>query len=217
MRDYIEFFRQFRSRFETTGAIAPSSPFLARALTRPIRRRTPGAACRILEIGPGTGAVTRKIVSLLHPGDEFDLVELNETFAEMLQQQFRTNPSWVRVAEQSRIHICPLQEFQAGRTYDYVVSGLPLNNFPADLVRDILQTCFQLLAPNGVMTFFEYMYVRPIRGMIARGDEKSRLQTIERILQDVFTRHRTQRDWVFANVPPAWVQHLQQSQSVVRE
>src|SRR3712207_2100544 len=60
VRDHLEFLRQFRRQFETTGAVAPSSRFLAAAMTGPLSRRTKPA--RILEVGPGTGAVTRKIV-----------------------------------------------------------------------------------------------------------------------------------------------------------
>src|ERR1043166_4551462 len=62
-----EFYRQFRAQYGTTGSVLPSSRALARALTRPMR------ACptprRVLEVGPGTGAVTREIVRTLRPGD----------------------------------------------------------------------------------------------------------------------------------------------------
>ena len=39
LREYRTFFRQFRQQFETTGAIAPSSRFLARAMARPLQQR----------------------------------------------------------------------------------------------------------------------------------------------------------------------------------
>src|SRR5437870_2641258 len=76
--DHLEFFRQYRRRFQTTGAVAPSSRFLARALAKPFEQHA--RPCRVLEIGPGTGAVTRRIVRLLKPDDRLDLVELNENF-----------------------------------------------------------------------------------------------------------------------------------------
>ncbi len=91
MRDHLTFFREFRQRFKTTGAIAPSSRFLASAMTGPMKktlRRPDAPPQRILEIGPGTGAVTRSIVKLLRPEDRFDLVELNESFAELLNERF---------------------------------------------------------------------------------------------------------------------------------
>ena len=51
-----EFLRQFRTRSHDTGALLPSSPALARALASEFRKAPPPR--RVLEVGPGTGAVT---------------------------------------------------------------------------------------------------------------------------------------------------------------
>src|SRR5438552_1607696 len=99
-----EFSRQFRQQYFTTGSVLPSSAALGRALAGPLRHngvrnvaasfqladpaRAAGAAgklktCptrsprRILEVGPGTGAVTVEILRQLRPGDQFDIVEIN--------------------------------------------------------------------------------------------------------------------------------------------
>ncbi len=205
--DQIEFFRQFRQRFHTTGAVAPSSRFLARAMTRPLRERTGSA--RVLEIGPGTGAVTRHIVRLLKPEDCFDLVEVNEVFADMLQGQFESNAIFRKVANQSSIHVCLLQDFRFTEPYDYVISGLPLNNFAPDVVQSIFDSYFELLAPGGVLSYFEYMYVRPVRSLVAKRAEADRLRSIGETMDSYLQQFRIRRDSVFFNLPPAWVQHLQ--------
>lgn len=209
LKDHWEFWRQFRQRFETTGAVAPSSRFLARAMTGPMKRRDrPG---RILEIGPGTGAVTKRIVRLLRPEDRFDLVELNETFAGLLRERFASDPSFRSVADRSQVHVCPIQEFNATEPYDIIISGLPLNNFPAELVRSIFETYFKLLAPGGMLSYFEYMYVRPLRKLIAKHDEKARLNELDHIANKYLAEYRIDRSWVFVNLPPAWVQHLRKT------
>lgn len=204
--DHVEFFRQYLRRFETTGAIAPSSRFLARALTRPLRERS--EPIRVLEVGPGTGAVTRAIVRHIKPGDRFDLVEINERFAARLKERFAADPHYRQVADRADVHVCPLQEFAPGDPYDVIVSGLPFNNFPASLVEELLDLCLGMLNPGGTMSFFEYMYVRPVRRLVSPSHEKTRLAQIERVLQSRFAKHRFHTDWVFVNVPPAWVQHL---------
>ena len=206
VHDHFEFFRQYVARFETTGAVAPSSRFLARALTRPLREC--GRQIRVLEVGPGTGAVTREIVRHLKPGDQLDLVEINESFASLLRQRFQCDPGYRAVADRSTVHVCPLQQFSPEGRYDVIVSGLPFNNFPASLVEELVDASLGLLAPGGTLSFFEYMYVRPIRRVVSRSPERTRLAEIERILQSRFARHRFHTDWVFVNVPPAWVQHL---------
>ena len=204
--EHLEFFRQYRRRFQTTGAVAPSSRFLARALTKPLEQHA--GPCRVLEVGPGTGAVTRRIVRILKPDDRFDLVELNESFVDVLRQRFAREPEFLRVADRSEIHQCPIQSFTAGSPYQYIVSGLPFNNFPPELVREIFSVYFQLLAPGGVLSYFEYMYMRPLRKAVSNRAGRERLGDLEAVLQEHLTRHRFSRDWVFVNFPPAWVQHL---------
>jgi phospholipid N-methyltransferase len=206
LRENWEFVKQFRQRFHTTGAVLPSSRFLARAMTQPLRERT--ATKRVLEVGPGTGAVTKYIVERIGPEDRFDLVEINERFADLLRQRFANDARYKPAAERSQIHVCPLQEFRNDAPYDTIISGLPFNNFSVRLVEELVDACFNLLAPGGTFTFFEYMYIRPLKCAVLRGPEQQRLAEIEALLRKRFQSHRFQRNWVFANVPPAWVQHL---------
>ncbi len=208
--EHFEFFRQYRRRFQTTGAVSPSSRFLARAMTRPFEQHA--GACRVLEVGPGTGAVTRRIVRLLKPDDRLDLVELNESFVDVLKRRFADDPEFQRAADRSEIHQCPIQDFQAVEPYQYIISGLPFNNFPPELVREILGVCFRLLAPGGVLSYFEYMYMRPLRKAVSNRAGRERLGNLETVLQEYLGRHRFRRDWVFVNIPPAWVQHLRRDE-----
>ena len=203
----LAFFRQFRQRFETTGAIAPSSRFLAKSMTRFLADRG-SESVRVLEIGPGTGPVTERIIPLLADGDQFDIVELNESFVEILKARFQQDKAWKKTAAFSEIHQLPIQDFEPDHKYDFVISGLPLNNFPADLVESIADTYFKLLKPGGVLSYFEYMYVRPIRKVVTRGDEKVRITRIDDIMAAHCAKHRIARDNIVLNIPPAWVQHL---------
>jgi phosphatidylethanolamine/phosphatidyl-N-methylethanolamine N-methyltransferase len=208
LKSQIAFFRQFRKRFETTGAIAPSSRFLARSMVRFLTERNPDVPVRVLEIGPGTGPVTNEIVRTLRPGDVFDLVELNDAFVSFLKNRFLTESAWQAVQLQSTIHQQPVQDFETPEPYDFVISGLPLNNFPADLVSRISQAYLRLLKPGGVLSYFEYMYVRPVRRRVTFGRDRRRITSIDETLSELCEHYRIQRDNIWFNIPPAWVQHL---------
>ena len=202
MKDYIHFFRQFREQFHTTGAIAPSSRFLAKAIARPLANAE--KPVRVLEVGPGTGAATQQIVQLLSAGDQFDLVEINSSFAELIKEQFQSNEQYKRVAEISEVHVCALQDFEPDGLYDFIISGLPLNNFPPELVSEFFEIFANLLKPGGTLSYFEYMFVRSLRKTVSKN-----MRNLDAVIAPQVQQFRIERDWVFINLPPAWVQHLQ--------
>jgi phosphatidylethanolamine/phosphatidyl-N-methylethanolamine N-methyltransferase len=205
-REHFEFFRQFRTQFQTTGSIVPSSRYLARAMTRQIA--APRGPARILEVGPGTGAVTCRILKLLQKDDRLDLVELNESFANHLRERFRDDPAF-QSASQAQVHMCGIETFKSDAPYDFVVSGLPFANFSAPFVEQLLNAMFGLLAPGGQLTYFEYIYMRSMRKIVSGQTERNRLTDLDRVLDGFLSRHRVSRDSVLLNFPPAWVQHLQ--------
>ncbi|MFZ5832891.1 MAG: class I SAM-dependent methyltransferase [Planctomycetota bacterium] len=200
------FYREFRRTFHTTGALLPSGPFLATALTRFLRR--PGATRQILEVGPGTGAVTLRIVQNLRPGDRLELVELNARFVDYLQQRFASDPRLLAAADRVAIHHKPVQELTDHGKYDVIISGLPLNNFSVGLVEELLATLLRLLKPGGVLSFFEYIAIRRARAMVSGPQERARLSGIGRSLRGLLSASEFRRDAVWWNVPPAWVHHV---------
>lgn len=201
------FFREFVRNFHTTGAILPSGRALAAALCRFVADDS-SRPRRILEVGPGTGAVTRSIIDRLGKHDRFDLVELNGAFVERLNGRFQAEPAFQAVAPRSRVFHCPVEELPAGESYDAIVSGLPFNNFTPVVVEQILTTITGRLAPGGVLSFFEYIAVRPARSLISGRSERARLRGIGEALRAVLDPHEIRRDAVLLNVPPAWVHHV---------
>src|SRR5207248_4322602 len=112
-----EFYQQFRRAYTTTGSILPSSRGLARALASPFRRRQGSA--RVLEVGPGTGAVTAEILRQMRAGDRLDLVEINPHFVQVLRQRFETEPLWRSRKPRTTLIHAPLQEVPGSDVYDY--------------------------------------------------------------------------------------------------
>jgi phospholipid N-methyltransferase len=213
LSEYRVFWGEFRRNFHTTGALAPSSRYLARALARFVRAdpqasgRAPDAARRILEVGPGTGAVTREIVRRLGPEDTLDLVELNDTFVRLLRRRLEQDRSLAAAAPRVRIIHDRVENLPLAPTYDAIISGLPLNNFSPESVERILGALQALVKPGGTVSFFEYVGVRPMRRMVSRREERDRLRGVGEALRESL-KHEVRRQCVLANLPPAWVHHL---------
>src|SRR5215207_10318400 len=102
LADYRVFWRQFRQAYNSTGAVLPSGRGLAVALSRFVRddgkasvAKQNGATTgrRILEVGPGTGAVTVQIIADMRPSDRLVLVERNEQFVSHLTRRLAEIPA----------------------------------------------------------------------------------------------------------------------------
>jgi phospholipid N-methyltransferase len=205
-----EFFGQFRRHYFTTGSILPSSRGLGRALASPMRRDggPPDPPRRILEVGPGTGAVTCEILRQLTPGDRVDIVEINEHFVDLLKRRFNEDGLFCSKREQVSIIHAPLQELAGEGIYDYMISGLPLNNFPLALVREIFRAYERLLKPEGVLSYFEYLWIRSAKRLFVSRPERRRLHVLSRFLERRIQAYQFREDWVFLNIPPAVARHL---------
>src|SRR5262245_37299182 len=203
--DHWAFLSQFLRNQHTTGAVLPSSRALGTALCRHVGT---GAPQRILEAGPGTGAVTSCVIERMRPQDELWLVELNPVFAAHLRRAFGERPSFRGVAGRCHLVEGSVQELGQEGRFDVVVSGLPLNNFSPDDVRSILNAYSRLLKPAGVLSFFQYIFIRDAKKLVSSGPERTRLQGVGDAIETALDAHEFSRDWVWPNVPPAWVHHL---------
>ncbi|HKD37912.1 MAG TPA: methyltransferase domain-containing protein, partial [Pirellulales bacterium] len=162
----------------------------------------------ILEVGPGSGAVTERLVRVLRKDDRLTLVEVNDDFVRHLNERFDGEPAFKVVADRSRLHHCRLEDLDGEHCYDRIVSGLPLNNFASAEVRQILETFARLAKPGGILSFFEYVAVRKAKRLVSGRDERQRLREIGDLIGALGERE-VRRDCVLLNVTPAWVHHIQ--------
>ena len=204
LRDYRVFWREFRANFRTTGAVMPSGRSLARASARHVGQAD--GPQRILEVGPGTGAVYGPNRGGRR-ADQLDLVELNDQFVANLRQRFASDPPFMAVQGQSRVLHHGVEALHAEEPYDLVVSALPLNTPSVAQVEGFLAGFRRLLRGGGILSFFEYIAIRPARALVSGRDERARLRGIGRAMQGLLEPYEILRDCVWPNVPPATKVH----------
>jgi len=182
------FLGEFVRNARQTGALAPSSRWLAR---RMIASAAIGAQDRVVEIGPGTGAFTRHLVERLPPGPhQLLVVERNPRFCTMLQQRFPMH----EVVLADACHLPELVHAHGWDRVERVISGLPWAAFDADLQQALLTAVTQVLAPTGRLVTFAYWGAHQLpKGRRFRARLEARFQQV-----------RT-TSVVLRNFPPAFV------------
>ncbi len=197
------FYKNVWKHITTTGSIAPSSRYLARAISRCVE--TKDEPLSILEVGPGTGPFTRVLVQKMKEDDHLDLCELNDEFVSYLSACLESDPILSSHKDQISIHHQSILDFKNTDQYDYIISGLPFNNFPPQLVSGILEHYTKILKPGGKLSFFEYAFIRPFKAPFLMGNERIRVHEIDRLLRNYLSQYELETIFVLMNVPPSLV------------
>ena len=181
------FLTEFFRNWKTTGAIAPSGSALAREI---VLCAEVAKARHILELGPGTGALTRAIAQEKKPDCQFLGIEINPSFTASLREEF-TNLSFANAAAQEFDFPSYLKDRPA---LDCVISGLPWAAFPEDLQLAILRPIVEHLPIGG--RFVTFAYAGP--HLLKQG------RHFRELLKRSFRKVGVSR-MVWANLPPAFV------------
>lgn len=190
------------------GAVAPSSSTLAAALCEPYRRfRKPAT---VLEVGAGTGAVTRHLGPLLGEEDELDICEIHTEFADILERDVLSRPDFAPGVAAGRVRLLrsPVQEIECEDRYDFVISGLPLTAFTLRDVQDVFGVIRRSLKPGGVLSYFEYVGLRRTSRLLSVGRRRARIRSVSTYLSEQLREHQIDRTTVLRNLPPAYARHL---------
>ncbi len=138
------FLRQMLQNPREVSALAPSSRWLAQAMTRGLGPSTG----RVVEFGPGTGRLTAAILARGVAPHDLTLFEMNPDFAAHLRRRFPGVTVYHAGAETAARHL-------AGKA-GAVVSGLPLLSMPPEVRRAIAGAAASVLTPGGHLIQFTY-------------------------------------------------------------
>lgn len=137
-----------------TGSIVPSSAILGRMMAAQVDPH----GGPVVELGGGTGALTRQILATGLDPAMLEVVEMNADFARGLRQMF----PGVSILE-TRAEAIGACACHGPGAYQAVISGLPLLAMKPHEQTAILSEALDLLAPGGSIIQFTYSPGSPIR------------------------------------------------------
>lgn len=190
MRDHLKFIAGFLRRPRAVGAVAPSSERLAREVLRYSDLRH---ATTVVELGAGTGAITREILDHVSSRARVIVVEMDGQHAELLTQRF---PS-AMVCHDSAENLRSILRRHGCRGADVIVSGLPWASMPRPTRERIKTEILTSLKPDGRLCGFGYVHAT----------WHPKIREFHEELRSRFSRVRVS-PVVWANLPPAFAYDL---------
>lgn len=179
--DEIRFFRSWVENPLKTGAVTPSGPALSKRMADMVEAERDGV---ILELGPGTGVVTKALIDRGIEPARVVAVEYNPDFCKLLRKRF----PGVRTCCGDAYNLDgTLTGIEKGSLAS-IVSSLPLFTRPPAERRALLMQALDFLQPGAPFIQFSYALVPPLPGE-----------------PGVFTAEPSK--WIVANFPPAriWI------------
>jgi phospholipid N-methyltransferase len=179
------FLRQFFEKPSEVASVIPSSSNLVSGLLQGYDFNN---LKLVVEYGPGTGAITYKVLERMPAGAKFVAAEPNEVFrAHLLEEMLPIDiiPDYAQ-------NIAPrvLETYGAA---DLVVSGLPCSIMPLDVLQDLFLSTNNLLRVGGEFRMFIYTHTLLM----------PKMHRMLALLRKNFSRVETSMIW--QNVPPATI------------
>ncbi|RWM16674.1 MAG: methyltransferase domain-containing protein [Mesorhizobium sp.] len=121
--DELKFFKGWIDKPKAVGSIVPTSSITARKMASVV---DPDSGLPVLEVGPGTGVITRAILAQGVKPENLYAVEYSTDFVRHLRQLY----PGVNVIEGDAFNLDATLGDRSGLIFDSVISGVPLLNFP---------------------------------------------------------------------------------------
>ncbi|MER8398104.1 phospholipid N-methyltransferase PmtA [Mesorhizobium sp. M1348] len=121
--DELKFFKGWIDKPKAVGSIVPTSSITAGKMASIV---DPTSGLPVLEVGPGTGVITRAILAQRIKPENLYAVEYSSDFVRHLRQLY----PGVNVIEGDAFNLDATLGDKRDLIFDSVISGVPLLNFP---------------------------------------------------------------------------------------
>lgn len=145
----VMFFREFLNAPKEVGSVYPSSAKLSKHIARLIDVRPDDV---VVEVGAGTGCITRHILNQLHSPKQLIAVERSSKFAKILREHFPD----INTIEGNAAELSQLLAAVSDKKPRYIISSLPLRSLPKDLVAAIIEQYALILPSDGKVIQYTY-------------------------------------------------------------
>jgi phosphatidylethanolamine/phosphatidyl-N-methylethanolamine N-methyltransferase len=153
--DEVRFLRSWIEKPLHVGAVMPSGKLLARTMAQYVDVHSTNA---VVELGPGTGAITSALIERGVDQKRLVLVEYNPGFCALLRDRY----PHAKVVQGDAYKLRDSLRNVLSTPASAVVSGLPLVTKPMQTRLKLIRDAFAALAPGAPFVQFTYSVAPPI-------------------------------------------------------
>jgi phosphatidylethanolamine/phosphatidyl-N-methylethanolamine N-methyltransferase len=153
--DEVRFLRSWIEKPLHMGAVMPSGRLLARTMAQYVDTKSSGP---VVELGPGTGAITSALIEHGVDQKRLVLVEYNPGFCALLRDRY----PHAKVVQGDAYTLRDSLRNVLSAPASAVVSGLPLVTKPMLTRLKLIREAFGALAPGAPFVQFTYSVAPPI-------------------------------------------------------
>lgn len=136
--------------FRTTGALAPSSPLVIKRWMEDMDFSGPKV---IVELGPGSGCVTKRILDQMDKESHLYSFEINKVFFDLVSE---IKDPRLTVINESAEFVEKHLKSAGVEKIDYIISALPLAIMPPEVNKRILKAASGVLKEDGEFSQIQY-------------------------------------------------------------
>jgi phosphatidylethanolamine/phosphatidyl-N-methylethanolamine N-methyltransferase len=151
LTDTTVFLQEWFANPQRTGSLAPSSPQLAAAMAHWLPA---DPESYVLELGPGTGAVTEALIKRGLREDRLVAIERNPKMARLLREKFPR--AQIIIGDAWHLDHLLRSRREPIESVGAVISSLPLLNFPQVEAEALTQKIRAVLEPEGNWVQYSY-------------------------------------------------------------
>lgn len=196
VRDTFRFIRQGIRDIDTAASFLPSQRFLVDAMCRPLALAR--AKC-IVELGPGTGALTKALLARMPADAQLHAIELDPAMHAVLTKRF--DDPRLKIHLGNAIDLPEILASHGAPPVDGIASSLGLSLIPQEPRARILESAGRVMGPGAVFTQYSYLYTRYV--VWSPGTRRVFQFRCEELLSQHFTT--VESELVVLNAPTATV------------
>ncbi|MEX3010888.1 phospholipid N-methyltransferase PmtA [Hoeflea sp. TYP-13] len=151
----LRFFKGLVSQPKTVGAIVPTSVYMAKRMASVAN---PASGLPVLELGPGTGVVTKALLKRGIAPDNLIAVEYSPEFCRHLRRELPE----VKLVRGDAFDLDTTLGSHSSKHFDCVISGIPLLNFSLEKRVALLEDVLNRIPRGRPFLQFSYGPVSPI-------------------------------------------------------